>query len=376
LLTKIEDIKTLVKDLEKCSVFALDTETTSKIPMLAELVGLSFSYKKNQGFYIPVGHTDSGEFVQPDKEKVIELLRPLLENPEVKKVGQNIKYDYIVLAKCGIRLEGIVFDTMIGSYLLNPSSRGHGLDQIAMNLFGHKTISYEDVAGKGKKQIGFEDVSIAEAVNYASEDADITYMAYEELLQNIEDFNLYDLMKKIEMPLVPVLAAMEMEGIKIDREQLNTLSDIFKQELDVLEQEIYTLSDQTFNINSSQQLGEILFEKLNLPVIKKTKKTKGYSTDVEVLTALSQKHELPAKVLRYRSLGKLKTTYVDALSNLANPATDRVHTSFNQTITATGRLSSSKPNLQNIPIRTEDGKKIREAFIPEKGFSLISADYS
>jgi DNA polymerase-1 len=376
LVTKIEDIENLVKKLEKCKVFALDTETTSKIPMLAELVGLSFSYKKDQGVYIPVGHTDSGEFKQPDKDRVIQILKPLLENPEIKKVGQNIKYDYIVLAKCGIKLEGIVFDTMIGSYLLNPSNRGHSLDQIAMNLFGHKTISYEDMTGKGKNQIGFEEVAISEAVSYASEDSDITFMAYEELLQDIKDFNLYDLMTEIEIPLVPVLAAMEMEGIKIDRKQLNVLSNAFKQELDILKQEIYSLADQIFNINSSQQLGEILFEKLNLPVIKKTKKTKGYSTDVEVLKALSQKHELPAKVLRYRSVGKLKSTYVDALSKLANSKTDRVHTSFNQTITATGRLSSSKPNLQNIPIRTEDGKRIREAFIPEQGFSFISADYS
>ncbi|MCK5541488.1 MAG: DNA polymerase I [Desulfobacterales bacterium] len=376
LLTKLKDIENYVKDLEKCDVFALDTETTSKTPMLAELVGLSFSYKKDQAVYIPVGHIDSGEFEQPDKNRVLQILKPLLQNPEIKKVGQNIKYDYIVLAKCGIKLEGIVFDTMIGSYLLNPSTRGHSLDQIAMTLFGHKTISYEEITGKGKNQIGFEEVAISEAVNYASEDADITFMAYEKLLQDIKDFNLYDLMTKIEIPLVPVLAAMEMEGIKIDREQLNTLSKVFKQEIDILEQEIYSLSGQIFNINSSQQLGEILFEKLNLPVIKKTKKTKGYSTDVEVLTALSQKHELPAKVLRYRTLGKLKTTYVDALSKIANPETDRVHTSFNQTITATGRLSSSNPNLQNIPIRTEEGKKIREAFIPKQGFSFVSADYS
>lgn len=376
LLTKIEDIENLVKDLTKAKVFAIDTETTSKIPMLAELVGLSFSYKKDQGFYIPVGHTDLGEYEQPDKNRVLQIFKPLLENPEIKKVGQNIKYDYIVLAKCGIRLEGIIFDTMIGSYLLNPSNRGHSLDQIAMNLFGHKTISYEDVTGKGKDQKGFEDIAISEAVNYASEDADITFMAYKQLLQDIKDFNLYDLMMKIEMPLVTVLAAMEMEGIKIDREQLNLLSKTFEQELDILEQKIYSLSGQIFNIKSSQQLGKILFEDLNLPVIKKTKKTKGYSTDVEVLTILSQKHELPAKVLRYRSLAKLKSTYVDALSKLADPETDRVHTSFNQTITATGRLSSSKPNLQNIPIRTEDGRRIREAFIPEQSFSLVSADYS
>ena len=379
LITKIEDIKDLVKILEKAEVFALDTETTSKTPMLAELVGLSFSHKKHEGFYIPVGHTglsNVGEPEQPDKERVLQIIKPLLENPEIKKVGQNIKYDYIVLAKCGIKIQGMAFDTMIGSYLLNPSNRGHSLDQIAMNLFGYKTISYEEVAGKGKAQIGFEEVPISQAVNYASEDADITFMAYERLLQDIKDFKLYDLMNDIEMPLVPVLAAMEMEGIQIDRNQLNSLSQVFGQELGIIEQEIYSLADQNFNINSSQQLGKILFEDLNLPVVKKTKKTKGYSTDVEVLTALSEKHELPAKVLRYRTLGKLKTTYVDSLNKLANPETDRVHTSFNQTITATGRLSSSNPNLQNIPVRSEEGRKIREAFVPRPGFSLISADYS
>ena len=379
LITKIEDIKDLVKTLTKAKVFALDTETTSKTPMLAELVGLSFSYKKNQAFYIPVGHSglaNVGQPEQPDKERVLQILQPLLENPEIKKVGQNIKYDYIVLAKCGIKIQGIVFDTMIGSYLLNPSSRGHSLDQIAMDLFGYKTITYKDIAGKGKSQIGFEEVAISEAVDYASEDADITFMAYEQLLQDVKDFDLYNLMTEIEMPLVPVLAAMEMEGIKIDRDQLNSLSKTFAQELDILEQDIYSLADQTFNINSSQQLGKILFEDLNLPVVKKTKKTKGYSTDVEVLTALSSKHELPAKVLRFRSLGKLKTTYVDALNKLAFPETDRIHTSFNQTITATGRLSSSSPNLQNIPIKSENGRKIREAFIPQPGFLLVSADYS
>ncbi len=376
LITGIEDIKDLVKNLEKHKVFAIDTETTSKTPMLADLVGLSFSYKKHQGFYIPVGHVDEDKLAQPDMERVLQILKPVLENPDIKKVGQNIKYDYIVLAKCGIKLQGIVFDTMIASYLLNPSMRGHSLDQIAMTLFGYKTISYEDVTGKGKKQKGFEEIKISEAGNYAAEDADITFMAYQELLQDVINFKLYDLMEKIEIPLVYVLAAMEMQGIKIDRKQLNILSDNFSQELDVLEQNIYDISGETFNIKSSQQLGEILFEKLNLPVIKKTKKTKGYSTDVEVLKALSSKHELPEKILRYRTIGKLKSTYVDSLKKLANIETDRVHTSFNQTITATGRLSSSNPNLQNIPIKTEEGRKIRETFIPRQGCCLVSADYS
>ncbi len=376
LINKIDDVKQLAENLEKAGVFAVDTETTSKSPMLAELVGLSFSYKKDQGFYIPVGHIKQADYEQPDKERVLQILKPVLENPDIQKIGQNIKYDYIVLAKCGINIQGIIFDTMIASYLLNPSNRGHSLDQIAMNLFGYKTISYKDVAGKGKNEICFDKVLISEAVNYASEDADLTYMAYEKLLPELKNFNLHKLMVDIEIPLITVLATMEMEGVLIDRKKLNELSKTFGAQLDILEQEIYALAGQTFNINSSQQLGKILFEDLKLPVVKKTKKTKGYSTDVEVLSALSQKHELPGKILKFRSLGKLKSTYVDALNKLANQKTDRVHTSFNQTITATGRLSSSNPNLQNIPVKSEDGRKIRQAFIPKPGFSLVSADYS
>ena len=376
LMTTTKELEKLALVLENKEIFAVDTETTSKHPMKAQLVGISFSFRENQGFYIPIGHTFPDELEQPSKEDILRIFKPVLENPDIKKVGQNIKYDYIVLSNFGIVMQGIAFDTMIASYLLNPSVRGHSLDSIAMTLFGYKTISYEEVAGKGKAQIGFQKVPISEAVNYASEDADITFMAYQQFKKAIKDQGFSDLMEKIEVPLITVLGDMEMEGIKVDKNALKHLSNIFNLELKNLEKEIYSIAGEEFNINSSQQLGVILFEKLNLKVIKKTKKKTGYSTDVEVLTKLAKDHELPEKLLRYRTLRKLKSTYVDALQKLINKETGRIHTSFNQTITVTGRLSSSKPNLQNIPIRKKEGKEIRKAFIPKEGHVLISADYS
>ncbi|MBU1193609.1 MAG: DNA polymerase I [Proteobacteria bacterium] len=376
LVTEIKELEKLAHVLENKGLFAIDTETTSKYPTQASLVGISFSYQENRGFYIPVGHTFPDDIEQPSKDEVLRIFRPVLENPDIKKVGQNIKYDYIVLAGCGIRMQGIAFDTMIASHLLNPAVRTHSLDRIAMDLFGYKTISYEEITGKGKTQIGFESVPISKAVDYAAEDADLTYMAYLELEKKIKDQGLDTLMDTIETPLIKVLADMEIEGIKVDKTVLKQLSEMFQTELNTLEKQIYILAGEEFNINSSQQLGVILFEKLNLDTVKKTKMKTGYSTDVEVLTKLAQIHELPEKLLRYRTLAKLKSTYVDALGKLADKQTDRIHTSFNQTITVTGRLSSSNPNLQNIPIRKPEGKKIREAFIPREGHTLISADYS
>ncbi len=383
LITAAKELEKLATVLENKKIFAIDTETTSKHPMQADLVGISFSFRANQGFYIPIGHVqadsesdDEKIIKQPDREEILRIFKPLLENPDIKKVGQNIKYDYIVLSGFGITMQGILFDTMIASYLLNPSVRGHGLDQIAMNLFGYKTISYEEIAGKGKNEINFNQVPILKAVDYACEDADLTFMAYEHYKKEIKNNNLNDLMESIEVPLITVLGNMEMQGIKVDRNALKHLSNIFALELKNLEKEIYALAGEEFNIKSSQQLGAILFEKLKLKAVKKTKKTKGYSTDVHVLTALAKEHELPEKLLRYRTLGKLKSTYVDSLQKLINIETGRIHTSFNQTITVTGRLSSSKPNLQNIPIRKKEGKKIRKAFIPKPDHILISADYS
>ncbi|MBF0241933.1 MAG: DNA polymerase I [Desulfamplus sp.] len=395
-LTKIKEVETLAQEIGSLVasgeplILSIDTETTSISPILAELVGISISFKPNQAFYIPVGHVEpnslpselfnqdtkpepKSKIVQSDKEAVLNILKPILESPSIKKIGQNIKYDYIVLAKEGIKIQGIEFDTMIASYLLNPSGRGHSLDQIALDLLGHKNITYKEVSLNAKD---FSEVDIKKAKDYACEDADITLLAYDILQKKIDDENLKSLMQTIEIPLITVLANIEMNGIKVDKSKLQSLSKGFELELENIESDIFRVAGQEFNINSSQQLGHILFERLNLPVQKKTKKKTGYSTDIAVLTELATQHELPAMVLRYRSLGKLKSTYTDALQELINPKTGRIHTSFNQAITATGRLSSSDPNLQNIPIRTDEGRQIREAFIPENGFKLVSADYS
>ena len=282
----------------------------------------------------------------------------------------------MVLERYGIKLDGVAFDTMLASYLLNPSKRAHNLDQIALDFLGHKTITYEQVAGKGKKALPFSQVQVEKAVPYACEDADITLMAHAELKPQLKSLGLDELMTSVEMPLVPVLMRMEMRGAGIDATRLKELSGSFEKQLDALEGSIYGLAGEAFNINSSQQLGRILFEKLKLPVQKKTKKKTGYSTDVNVLTALADQHELPALILQHRTLAKLKSTYTDALIGLINPQTGRIHTSYNQTVAATGRLSSSDPNLQNIPIRTDEGRRIRGAFIPRKGWLLLSADYS
>ena len=369
-------LSNLIDQLEKAELIALDTETTSTNPMLAELVGLSFAVQANQAFYIPCRHRYLGAPDQLKLEEVLKRLKPVLENPKIKKIGQNIKYDWMVLKRIGIRLDGVVFDTMLASYLLNPSKRAHNLDQIALDFLGHKTITYEQVAGKGKKALLFSQVQLDKAVPYACEDADITLMAHTELLPKLTSLGLDDLMSSVEMPLVPVLMRMEMQGAGIDIRRLRELSGSFERQLDALEGSIFGLAGEDFNINSSQQLGRILFEKLKLPVQKKTKKKTGYSTDVNVLTALADQHELPALVLQHRTLAKLKSTYTDALIELVNPQTGRIHTSYNQTVAATGRLSSSDPNLQNIPIRTAEGRQIRAAFIPRKDWLLVSADYS
>jgi DNA polymerase-1 len=375
-IMEMDALSALISRLENAAIFALDTETTSTNPMQAALVGLSFAITAGQAFYIPCRHRYLGAPAQLDLDEVLEKLRPVLENPKIKKVGQNIKYDWMVLERHGIDLQGAAFDTMLASYLLNPSKRAHNLDQIALDFLGHKTITYEQVAGKGQKALMFSQVPVEKAIPYACEDADITLMARAVLMPGLKDLNLVELMETVEMPLVPVLKRMEMRGTGIDADRLHELSKYFARELDALEGSIHGLAGEVFNIKSSQQLGRILFEKLQLPVQKKTKKRTGYSTDVNVLTALAAYHELPALVLKHRTLAKLKSTYADALVELVNPDTGRIHTSYNQTVAATGRLSSSDPNLQNIPIRTEEGRKIRQAFIPRKGWHLLSADYS
>jgi DNA polymerase-1 len=265
---------------------------------------------------------------------------------------------------------------MLASYLLNPSKRAHSLDQIALDYLDCKTISYEEVVGKGKKALNFAQVPLEKAVPYACEDADVTLSVYNVLAPKLEELGLAELLAKVEMPLVPVLMEMETTGVCVDTQRLRLLSKSFEHQLEKLEDNIYSIAGQEFNIKSSQQLGKILFEELKLPVQKKTKKKTGYSTDVNVLTVLADQHELPALILRHRTLAKLKSTYTDALLDLIHPETGRIHTSYNQTVTATGRLSSSNPNLQNIPIRTEEGIEIRRAFVPRQGWMLVSADYS
>ncbi len=375
-VTDMGSLERLVSLLEKAGRFAVDTETTSQNPVKAELVGLSFSVRKNEAFYIPCGHTGPDASRQLDRDIVVGRLKPILENPHIKKVGQNIKYDWIVLDRCGIDLQGVSFDTMVASYLINPSKRAHNLDQIALDFLDHKTITYEDVVGKGKKAAGFECVSLDKAAPYACEDADVTLMAADVLAPMLEEIGVVELFEKVELPLVPVLTRMEKRGVRVDLDRLRILSKDFESKLLQLERQIYALAGEEFNINSSQQLGQILFEKLKLPVQKKTKKKTAYSTDVDVLTTLAVLHELPAHILRHRTLSKLKSTYADALLCLVDPETGRIHTSYNQTVTATGRLSSSDPNLQNIPIRTEEGRQIRSAFIPKDGWALLAADYS
>jgi DNA polymerase-1 len=371
-----QSLADLVSRLEAAPLLSLDTETTSTDPMRAKLVGLSFAVRPHEAFYIPCGHRYLGVPRQLALDTVLQRLKPILQNPDIQKVGQNIKYDWIVLARHGVDLRGVVFDPMLASYLLNPGKRAHSLDQIALDFLGHKTITYAEVAGQGQSAVSFDRVPLEKAVPYSCEDADLTLMARNVLSAKLKELGLTQLMEEIEMPLIPVLLRMEMTGAGIDADRLRELSKSFEHELEGLEAQIYALAGEKFNINSSQQLGTILFDKLQLPVQKKTKKRTGYSTDMTVLARLATLHDLPALILKQRTLSKLKSTYVDALIGLVHPETGRIHTSFNQTIAATGRLSSSDPNLQNIPVRTDEGREIRRAFIPRPGWYLLSADYS
>ena len=374
-LTRAE-LDALVDRLERSERFAVDTETTSQNPMAAVLVGISVALEPSEAFYIPVGHRYLGVPDQLPRQLVLDRLRPVFENDRIQKIGQNIKYDWTVLRRHGVDLRGVGFDTMLASYLLNPSKRAHNLDQIALDYLGHKNITFSEVAGKGKNALTFDQVTLEQAVPYACEDADITLRASQVLQPQLETLGLMPLMQSVEMPLVPVLMQMEMTGVRLDLDKLHELSKSFMHQLQQLEEQIHAMAGERFNIQSSQQLGRILFEKLQLPTAKKTKKKTGYSTDVEVLTRLAETHELPALILRHRTLAKLKSTYVDALMDQVDDDTGRIHTSFNQTVAATGRLSSSDPNLQNIPIRTEEGREIRKAFVPQPGWLLLSADYS
>jgi len=374
LILEKEELHRLVENLLKAGTFALDLESTSREPMRAEIVGWSFSYEPHQAYYVPVGHTYEGAPRQLSPEEVAAALRPLLEDPSLKKYGQNIKYDFILLSRAGIGLQGIAGDTMVASYLLNPSKHRHSLEDLAREYLNRQVLTYGEVAGTGAKAIPFNQVDVQKACEYSGEDADLTLILANLLMPRIEADGFTELFHEVEIPLIEVLARMEMNGVLLDLPLLRVMSAEFEQEREKKSREIYDLAGEEFNINSPQQLGKILFEKLKLPGGKRTKT--GYSTDVEVLNELARDFPLPAMVLQYRSLSKLKSTYVDALPELIHPTTRRVHTSFNQTVTATGRLSSSDPNLQNIPIRTVEGRRIREAFIPAENCLILSADYS
>ena len=365
----------LLTKLQSISEFALDLETTSKDPMRAKIVGISFAFKPHEAYYIPLNHRYLACPKQLDQKMVLDRLKPILESKKVKKIGQNIKYDYLVLGHYGLEVKGICFDTMIASYLLNPNRHQHNLETIALENLSYKMLTYKELVGTGKNQIIFDQVEIPQAAFYSGEDADVTFQLSQILRPKLEPEGLDNLFYTIELPLITILASMERNGVKINTESLSLMSTELESRLHTLSDQIYFLAGEKFNIDSPKQLGYILFEKLGLPVKKKTKT--GPSTNVEVLTKLAEEHyDLPMVMLEYRQLKKLKSTYVDALPSLIHPRTGRIHSSFNQTVTATGRLSSSDPNLQNIPIRTDLGKRIREAFIPELGSVLLSADYS
>ena len=367
-------LKNMVISLRKAGRFAIDLETTSLDPIDAEIVGLSFSIKPYSGWYVPTGHIGQGDIKQLPLETVLKNLRPVLSDPTIKKIGQNIKYDISCLKKYNETIQGIDFDTMIAAYLLEPDNRRYNLDRLCKVYLGRPKISYKEVTGQKNKHIGFEKVSIQDALQYAAEDADTTIHLYEVLSPLLLKNGLGHVNIKIEIPLIEVLADMEECGIKIDPKMLGIMSDKMSAETELLSQKIYEIAGHPFNINSPKQLAEVLFEEMGLPVIKKTKT--GQSTNVEVLSQLAMQHPLPETILEYRSLSKLKSTYLDALPRLIHHKTKRLHTSFHQTVAATGRLSSSEPNLQNIPIRTNHGKQIRKAFIAKKGCLFLGADYS
>lgn len=365
-----EKLSQLLQNIVTQSVLSLDTETTSTDPIRAELVGMSFSYAENQAFYVPVPADRS------EAQKIVDRFRPVFENREIMKVGQNIKYDMLVLANYGVQLQGPLFDTMVAHYVLQPELR-HNMDYLAEIYLNYQTIHIEELIGpKGKNQGNMRDLPPASVYEYACEDADVTLKLKNKLEKELDENNVRKLFEEIEMPLIPVLAYMERNGVRIDTEALKETSRHFTLRMKQIEEEVYQLAGTEFNIASPKQVGEVLFDRLK--IVEKAKKTKTgqYVTSEEVLESLRGKHEVVGKILEHRGLKKLLGTYIDALPQLINPETGRIHTSFNQTVTATGRLSSSNPNLQNIPIRNEDGKEIRKAFIPDDGCIFFSADYS
>lgn len=368
------ELDDLAATLREAGRFAFDVETTSLDAIEARLIGLSFATGPGRAWYVPVGHR--GEPNLP-LDETLETLRAVLEDPDLGKIGQNVKYDLLVLSRHGIDVEGIEADAMLAAYLLDPSRRMYGLDVLALEFLGHRTTTYDEVTcpEDGGEPLPFAEVPVERAARYACEDADVTLRLADRFVGELEEKGLLDLYRDVEMPLVPVLAAIEEAGVSIDVPFLAEMSEKLEGELATLERECRILAGEPFNLNSPQQLATILFEKLELPVVKRTKT--GYSTDAEVLETLAVEHELPRRILEYRELAKLKSTYVDALPAAVSPTTGRLHSSFNQTVAASGRLSSSEPNLQNIPVRTPLGREIRKGFVPSGlDWRLLVSDYS
>lgn len=385
--TLINDEQTLkewIASAKKSGVLAIDTETTSLTPAKAKLVGISMSSEIGKAAYLPLGHEQAtdlfgaasdDDIAQMDKTKCLELLKPLLEDPAVMKVGHNMKYDWQMFAKEGIDITPCD-DTMLISYVLDGSSHSHSMDNLSAMYCDHTPIKYEEVAGKGKAQVTFDKVAIKDALDYAAEDAEVTLRLYKTLKPRLAREKMVSVYESIERPLIPVIARMEMRGVKVDPSVLNKMSSDFGTKLDELEKEIHEIAGREFNVASPKQVGEVLFDEMGLEGGKKTK-TGTHSTSVDILEKLAlEGHEIVQKILEHRGLAKLKSTYTDALQEEINPSTGRVHTSYNMVGTSTGRLSSNDPNLQNIPIRSEEGRKIREAFVAEDGHILISVDYS
>ncbi|MDC1145376.1 DNA polymerase I [Candidatus Marinimicrobia bacterium] len=372
-LITIDQLTSFVSSVKENEWLSVDLETTSINPMVAEIVGFSFSMKKDTGVYVPIRFKDKKDnlFGDDDLQTAIDILKPILENPDIPKTGQNIKYDALIMKRYGINLDGIAFDTMIAAHLISPNARSYKLDNLSISHLNYKMVPIKDLIGSGKNQITMDQVTLEDISFYAAEDADVVIELTEIFLKELKTQKLYNYFMAIEIDLLPVLIDMQFNGIFVDKDYLAIRSDEIGIKIDALHNEITKLADQDFNVNSSQQLAQILFDKLELPMIKKR------STAEAVLSELKHKHELPKLVLEYRKLFKLKNTYLDPIPTNINSISNRVHSSFNQTMTATGRLSSSSPNFQNIPIRTEDGKDVRKAIRAQSSdYQIFSADYS
>jgi len=375
-ITTKKEFEKLLINLKKSAFLSLDLETTSPDPLKAEIVGISFCYDADSAFYVPVAHLVTGSNKQLSLDYVIESLKPILEDQKIKKIGQNIKYEIIVLSKYGVKLSGIFFDTMVAAHLLDSSLQSYSLDNLSRRFLDYKMTTYKEVTTVDKKTISFAEVEINKATEYSCEDADITFRLFELFKKKLEEYELLATYQEHEIPFILVLAGMEKIGVSINTRKLRALSKEFEKFVRDTENKIYQLVGEEFNINSPQQLREILFGKLKLKPFKKTKKGE-FSTDSESIQNIIDQHGVLKEILSFRFYSKLKSTYLDSLPELIDSRTDRVHTSYNQVGTATGRLSSSKPNLQNIPIKTFEGKKIREAFVPsDKNSVIVSADYS